>query len=152
MGNAVNVVRALAQTGANVVLLSTLPPVGFLGGHALVVPGQGTTLSMRGGVEYLAREHIASGGKYLGICLGMQMLYEGSEEGGTGLGVLPGVVRRLPRARIGWEETLHGHVYFCHGYSAGADYVQHDGVTGVQWHPEKSGADGLRFLAEWAKR
>ena len=111
----------------------------------------------------------------LGICLGMQLLFGDSEEGGRGLGLLGGEVVRL-RARqvphMGWNtlavagsdvlEGLDGaDVYFAHSFAA-ADAegvvatVEHDGpvvaavergaLAGVQFHPERSGAAGARIL------
>lgn len=123
----------------------------------------------------------------LGICLGMQMLFEHSEENGLhdGLGLLPGTVKRLdaPGLKIphmGWN-TLETRdsvlfdkgenpcVYFVHSYcmpdvspewtSATCVYgqtftaaVQKGSVMATQFHPEKSGAAGLKMLrrfAEW---
>jgi glutamine amidotransferase len=118
----------------------------------------------------------------LGICLGMQLLFEASEEGSTRcLGLLPGAVTRLKPApgvsvphsgwnRVSWHAShaltagLDGDrswFYFMHSYavlgsgdavgtaSAGADFaavVARDKVTGVQFHPERSGAAGARLL------
>ena len=120
----------------------------------------------------------------LGICLGMQMLMDSSEEHGThrGLGLIPGRVRRFPHVpgvkvpHMGWntirltkeESPLfsglphEAYVYFVHSYYAdttpeytltSTDYILpfassivRDDVYGVQFHPEKSGAVGLRLL------
>ena len=118
----------------------------------------------------------------LGICIGMQILFEESEEHGLhrGLGLLPGRVRRietaLPVPHMGWNRLrqpaphplLDGvadgaHVYFVHSYcceAAAPDVVlastDYGGefagrrrpriVLGVQFHPEKSQAVGLRLI------
>jgi glutamine amidotransferase len=98
------------------------------------------------GLDAVALEAIESGVPFLGICVGMQMLYDGSEEDRDvpGLGVLPGVVRRLPdgvkRPQMQWnrldlvrpsDPLLEGlgpepWVYFVHSYAAmepGSDVI-----------------------------
>lgn len=123
----------------------------------------------------------------LGVCLGMQALFDESEEGGgqSALGIIPGRVRRFntddPRLKIphmGWNRVdLNGHAlwngiespwfYFVHSYYcepadpariAGECHygntfcaaVAQDNLFAVQFHPEKSQADGLRLLANFA--
>ena len=117
----------------------------------------------------------------LGICLGMQLLFEASEEGEVEcLGLIPGRVRRLdpapgrPVPHMGWSRLSvtdpnvglddGDYVYFAHSFAcdsgpatvAAADYrrpipavVVSGNVTGAQFHPERSGAAGARFLAAW---
>jgi imidazole glycerol-phosphate synthase subunit HisH len=85
-----------------------------------------------GGLAEALRERIAAGRPVLGICLGMQLLFEESEEGGRGLGVLTGPVARLRCGRVphmGWNalrvirptELLEGldgeDVYFAHSFA-----------------------------------
>jgi glutamine amidotransferase len=114
----------------------------------------------------------------LGICLGMQLLYEQSEEaGGQCLAILPGDVRALdpspgrPVPHMGWSrlDVRDGniglqsgdYVYFAHGFAcddgsatvASAEYgrqipavVRHRNWLGAQFHPERSGEAGARFL------
>ena len=119
----------------------------------------------------------------LGICLGMQMLFEKSDENGecAGLGLIPGEVHRIPSERViiphmGWNELvitqesplLQGietpvFTYFVHSYQAFCRdeniiaYADYDGkipalvtdggyVFGAQFHPEKSGEQGLMML------
>ncbi len=114
----------------------------------------------------------------LGICLGMQLLFERSEEGGVqGLGIIPGQVRALtPEAgrpvphmgwsRIGVRQPGSGledgdYLYFAHSFAcddgpatmAASDYgrpipavVRHGNWLGAQFHPERSGTAGARFL------
>lgn len=109
----------------------------------------------------------------LGICLGMQILFERSYEGEEteGLGFIKGEIIKIPvNARlphIGWNNLDAGEdVYFVHSYMANvasehivsyADYcgiripaiVKYKNVTGFQFHPEKSGEYGLKLLREW---
>jgi glutamine amidotransferase len=121
----------------------------------------------------------------LGICLGMQLMFEASEEdGGTDcLRLVPGRVGRMraapnvPVPHMGWSRTSvdgrcplfgglpdGGWFYYVHGYAAPpgratvatashggifAAAVAHDNFLGVQFHPERSGADGARVLANF---
>jgi glutamine amidotransferase len=142
-GNLRSVERALAQVGGDVAI--TRDPDVVRRADKIVVPGQGAFgMFMRGLVERglgdALREAIASGRPYLGICLGLQILFDESEEQGPcpGLGVVAGRVVRLmpadPRFKvphIGWSQIefrrpdpmLAGiadgaHVYFVHSYHA----------------------------------
>jgi imidazole glycerol-phosphate synthase subunit HisH len=145
-GNLRSVERALQRAGGTTVV--TRDPDAVRRADKVVVPGQGAFgVFMRGLVERhlgdALREAIASGRPYLGICLGLQVLFDESEEQGpcAGLGILRGAVRRLaPGDRklkvphIGWnrvtpveghapEPLLAGiapgaHVYFVHSYHA----------------------------------
>jgi glutamine amidotransferase len=117
----------------------------------------------------------------LGICLGMQLLFEHTEEEDTAsLGLLPGRVRKLepaaerPVPHMGWSRLAvrdpglgladGDHVYFAHSYAcddgsatvASAEYgrtvpavVRSGRLTGAQFHPERSGVAGARFLEAW---
>ncbi len=137
------------------------------------------------GLFELLLEEAGRGKPLLGICLGMQLLFEKSFEYGehAGLGLIPGSVEPiadliapgLKIPHIGWNalrftrdsELFRGveegsHVYFVHSYHAAhcegyvtsvTDYggtltasVQRENVLGCQFHPEKSGAVGLRIL------
>ena len=142
VGNTLSVRRAIAAV--------TSEPLCHWGlADKLVFAGQGSFASIDESTKMLLKHRINDGVPYLGICLGMQILYDESEEAPDvpGLGVLPGVVRKLPRMRMGYED---GH-YFCHQYSCGVDDVTQKNVTGVQWHPEKSGKRGLEWLDTWFK-
>ncbi|MCL2776450.1 MAG: imidazole glycerol phosphate synthase subunit HisH [Polyangiaceae bacterium] len=128
VGNVRSVVRAVecalsasqsARTSATVAISSR--PEQLQAADALIVPGQGSfgafAGAIKGGLGQAIAEHIAKGKPYLGICLGMQVLFEDSEEalGLRGLGILPGHVRRLrpgmdteqgrplPLPHIGWN-------------------------------------------------
>ena len=114
MGNLLSVNRALEHCGAQVTLESS--PLFIAKAKTLVLPGVGAfgdgmvELHQRGLVEAL-RSYAAGGRPMLGICLGMQMLLDGSDEFGasTGLGLVPGWVRKLPEQpgiklpHIGWS-------------------------------------------------
>jgi glutamine amidotransferase len=117
MGNLLSVMKALQKCGAEVTLESS--PL-FIGkAERLLLPGVGafadgmSELHSRGLVEPI-RQYAASGRPLLGICLGMQMLLEGSDEFGasSGLGIVPGWVRKLPDQdgiklpHIGWSGTV----------------------------------------------
>jgi glutamine amidotransferase len=142
-GNLRSVERALARAGGDVTVTRDAATVRRA--DKIVVPGQGAFgMFMRGLVERglgdAIREAIASGRPFLGICLGMQVLFESSEEQGPcdGLGVIAGrVVRLAPSGpdikvpHIGWNRVVHhrpdpmlagvadgAHVYFDHSYHA----------------------------------
>jgi glutamine amidotransferase len=142
-GNLRSVERSLAQVGGEVVVTRDADTVRTA--DKIVVPGQGAFgVFMRGlaerGLAEALREAIAAGKPYLGICLGMQVLFEASEEQGplAGLGVLPGRVERLrpedPSLKvphIGWNQVRQtrpdplfagvadgAYLYFVHSYHA----------------------------------
>jgi len=142
-GNLRSVERALAQVGGEVVV--TRDPDVVRRADKIVVPGQGAFgVFMRGlgerGLGDALREAIASGRPYLGICLGMQILFDDSEEQGpiAGLGVVRGHVKKLvpgdPALKvphIGWNRCMQrkpeplladiadgSYFYFTHSYHA----------------------------------
>lgn len=120
MGNLLSVTRALEHCGADVVLESA--PNAIAKAERLVLPGVGAFVD---GMEELRRRQLvetlqnyAAGGKpLLGICLGMQMMLDGSDEFGEsrGLGIIPGWVRKLPvqpgikLPHIGWSAICPPH-------------------------------------------
>lgn len=142
MGNLRSVVRALSRAGAEVGV-SGDPDV-LRRADWLVVPGQGSfgdcARALDAGLREALGEHLQRDRPYLGICLGMQVLFETSEEAPSarGLGVLPGKVRRFasgmrdpqdPARRLkvphmGWNEVqgrhplcpARDHFYFVHSY------------------------------------
>jgi glutamine amidotransferase len=151
-GNLRSVERALAHAGGAPVL--TRDPDVVRRADRVVVPGQGAfadcmAAMQRSGLGEAVREVIAAGKPYLGICLGLQILFEDSEEHGpvAGLGILPGHVVRLPAAKlkvphIGWnqvrgardEPLLRGipaeaHFYFIHSYVAVPDEAKSVALT-----------------------
>jgi len=186
MGNRRSVEKALAHVGADVRMTDDLEVLEQAA--ALVVPGVGAfpqamdELRARR-LDKLVQRRAADGVPVLGICLGMQLLFESSDEhdGAHGLGLLPGAVRylRAPKLpHIGWNLVswerdsalnvgLDGPRAFYHVHSLAPDtdavlgwgeygerfatVVGRDNVFGVQFHPEKSSADGLALLANFTR-
>ncbi len=112
-GNLRSVVKALQRFGADTVVTSDSDEVA--GADALVFPGQGANdpsmrhLKASGLVEPI-KEFVRSERPFLGVCLGLQLLFEGSDEGvEPGLGLLSGWVRRLPGdvkvPHMGWNRV-----------------------------------------------
>ncbi len=133
-----------------------------------VLPGVGSAraamngLRERGHVEAL-RERFEAGKPILGICLGLQLALDETQEdeGVTGLGLVPGRAERLREGRvprIGWSPVEdRGAFYFAHSYGAVTPHatawsegivaeVRHGSFLGCQFHPEKSGDLGARYL------
>jgi len=112
MGNLRSVQKALERVGASVVV--TRDPAVIAGAEAAVLPGVGAfgacmhNLGRHGLIEPV-RDFIASGRPFLGICLGMQLLFEESEEFGpiAGLGILPGRVVRFAPDPAGLRKVPH---------------------------------------------
>jgi glutamine amidotransferase len=188
-GNLVSIEQALTASGADVVIARDAAP--FEAAAAIVVPGVGAAapamqrLEDAGLVEPIV-EWIAADRPFLGVCLGLQLLFESSDEDGAQtFGVLRGRTRRLEDAptlpHIGWNQVErrlahplfdgiadNADFYFVHSY-AGAPTAADDDVVlaetghggrfvsavargnllGVQFHPERSGDDGLRLLANF---
>jgi imidazole glycerol phosphate synthase glutamine amidotransferase subunit len=140
-----------------------------------VLPGVGSAASAmaslhRHGVDDALRERFAAGKPILGICLGLQLALEQTQEDGgvRGLGFVPGRAVRLREGRvprIGWAmvEPEGEAYYFAHSFAAEtpAATAFSEGVVaaaaagsflGVQFHPEKSGAAGARFLERCLSR
>jgi len=161
-GNVRSVALAFARLGAEV-------DGDVAGADLAVLPGVGSArAAMAGlrerGLDEALRERVAEGRPVLGICLGLQLaLDESDEDGGVeGLGLLPGCAVRLRDGRvprIGWAPVDEGDAfYFAHSYAAEtpAATAWSEGIVaearagtfvGVQFHPEKSGAAGARYLA-----
>lgn len=140
MGNVRSVMHALERAGASPV--HTRDHAAIVGADRLVVPGQGhfadCARALEGALGGSVRAFLASERPYLGICLGMQILFEDSDEapGMAGLGVLPGTVRRFPPGmrgddgaalkvpHMGWSRVASTHafvddgawLYFVHSY------------------------------------
>lgn len=111
-GNLRSVAKAFEHEGADVRL--TTDPAEAADAERLVLPGQGhfgqcMTRLEEAGLADAVRAHVEAGRPFLGICVGMQLLYDGSEEapGVRGLGLLPGMVQRihtdLPLPHVGWN-------------------------------------------------
>jgi glutamine amidotransferase len=190
VGNLRSVEKAFHAGGAEAVVTSDERDL--RAAERLVLPGVGAfracmeALNARG-FDELVRERVEDGTPLLGVCVGMQMLFEESEEFGTtrGLGLLRGRVRRFPEGlrvpqvgwnQVGWRKSHalargiedESFFYFVHSYFCdasddadvlgrteyGATYasvVARSNVCGVQFHPEKSQAAGLRLLKNFVE-
>jgi glutamine amidotransferase len=194
MGNLHSVRKALEVVGARAKISSSASDIMKAG--RIVFPGVGSfgeamkELKRRKLVEPI-KDAIAGGKPFLGLCLGLQLLFEKSKEspGVKGLGVLKGEVKRFRLKgfkvpHMGWNEVseyqsvkvskiLKGvpngsYMYFVHSYYAApenkkdilttTDYgikfasgVCKDNVYGLQFHPEKSQALGLKILENFVK-
>jgi glutamine amidotransferase len=193
VGNLRNVHKALEAAGAPVAIVTE--PAGLTGVAGIVLPGVGAfgdaaANLRRAGFERPLRDAIDAGVPLLGICVGMQLLFDESEEMGrhAGLGVIPGRVMRfsgdlleldgrpLKVPQIGWNQLHHpqndpllagvadgAYAYFVHSYYCApadpiyvvastdfgisyASVVRRGSIWGIQCHPEKSQAVGLRIL------
>ena len=181
-GNLTSLLKGLSAAGAHAFVSSD--PEAIRGAAGIVVPGVGhfaATAAIDEGLRAAIVEGAGHDRPLLGICLGLQFLFDGSEEApdARGLGLLSGRCTFLRGdvkvPHVGWN-TLErkrdsallvgvdsgAYVYFTHSYAApitdacvastahGADFaaIVDDGrrVFGVQFHPEKSGEDGMRIL------
>jgi imidazole glycerol-phosphate synthase subunit HisH len=187
IGNLRSAEKALQRVGAEARLVTSAGDAA--GAAGVVLPGVGAfgacMAALRSsGLDVAAVDAAASGRPFIGVCVGMQLLYDASDEspGVSGLGVLPGVVQRLPEGvkhpQMQWNRLSHdGHamftglgddpwVYFVHSYVAPADgstvatcayggdvvaAVARDNVWATQFHPEKSGANGLQLLRNFVE-
>jgi glutamine amidotransferase len=184
-GNLVSIRNALALLGAQAELATDAGDLD--GADAILVPGVGASapamdrLRTQALVEPII-ERVRGGTWYVGVCLGLQLLFERSDEDEAEmLGLLEGSVVRLPDAptlpHIGWNPLLARRehpvlegiptgapAYFVHSYAPApadpavviaetehggrfASLVASERIIGFQFHPERSGADGLRMLA-----
>lgn len=181
-GNLTSVRNAFAALGAEAAV--TRDPAVIAAADRVVFPGVGAAGSAMAnlkasGLAEAVRGAALSGRPFLGICLGMQILFSHSEEDGgvDCLGVFDGKVRRFPVVsgfkvpEIGWNavdglrEGEAPEFYFVHSYyaevvpdTAGvAEYAgvrftamaRRGGLWACQFHPEKSGRVGLGLLKEW---
>jgi imidazole glycerol-phosphate synthase subunit HisH len=189
MGNLRSVEKALEHVGAAAAI--TADPAAVRAADGLVLPGVGAfpramERIRERGLDALIAERRDAGVPILGICLGLQLLFDSSAElgGAAGLGLLAGPVAALDAEglkipHIGWspvrwerESALVEGIdsetpfYFVHSFAplaAAGDLLgsaaygsrfacaaERDNVFGVQFHPEKSSAAGLRLLANFA--
>ena len=191
MGNLRSVENALKHLGQESVITSDHAVLSAC--DKLILPGVGAfrdcmmNIESRGLREPVT-QLVKDGKPLLGICLGMQMLFERSEENGLtdGFGFMKGTVRLmetdLPVPEIGWNmlEFRREHplkhllssapyVYYVHSYMASdcdpedvlcvsgygdlsvTGLAIRNNVMGCQFHPEKSGEDGLRILQWFAE-
>lgn len=203
-GNLLSVRRAFEFCGAAVEV--TVDPEAVRTAERLVLPGVGAfgdcmdSLKAKG-LDQAIREFVSRGRPFIGVCVGMQVLFEQGDEFGPhdGLGLVPGTVGPIPPVttegvphklpHIGWSSLFppegetdvcwrgtvmdgvqtEDAVYFAHSYMATVRdserllartiygghsipaVVRRDNVTGLQFHPEKSGQIGLRIVRNYLR-
>ena len=180
-GNLTSVKYAFDALGVDTVVSSD--PAVISAAEKVVFPGVGAAGSAMASLGELGLVDVvreaASQKPFLGICLGMQILFSRTEEDGgvDCLGVLPAQVRRFPAVpgfkvpQIGWNDVetpeCRRFYYFVHSYYvemndfavgtteyAGvkfASMVRRGKLLACQFHPEKSGRDGLELLKGWVE-
>lgn len=189
-GNLLSVVNALNHLKVEHRLIKK--PADFKGVKKIILPGVG---AFGYAIEQLHKkrlfekvyEWIMLNKPYLGICLGLQLLFERSEEAPAikGLGVFEGIIKKFTQYKvpqIGWNRVEivrpcamvsqskdHLFYYFLHSYYVNnvledmivgiAEYNVHypaiinkGNVYAVQFHPEKSGKEGLKLLKNWVAK
>ncbi len=194
LGNLYSISRAIEYLGCNVEIVHN-PKMLDEASH-VILPGVGAFSKGMEGLLKLdwvenIKKYIDSGKPFLGICLGMQLLFTSSEEGGyfEGLNFIPGQIVKIPKSKIekkykiphiGWNKLIFSNknndetnehkveeisdtMYFVHSYHALTDecyilakvkyfenlitaLIQKDNIVGCQFHPEKSGKQGLLLL------
>ena len=194
MGNLASVINAFSKVGVKATLESD--PDKLSNYDKLILPGVGAFGDamehlQSNGMDDAVIAYAKSNKPLLGICLGMQLLFESSEEFGQtkGLGLIPGKVvafnenkfdHSLKVPHMGWNELFvqkktvlfddlkkDFYLYFVHSYHAVCDEkyaigtthygyefvsaVQNDNIYGIQPHPEKSHANGLKIIENFAK-
>ncbi|MDJ1115043.1 imidazole glycerol phosphate synthase subunit HisH [Microbacterium dauci] len=193
-GNVHSAVKALIEAGADARLTKDRGLIADAAG--LLVPGVGAFSAVMSALresrgDELIERRLAGGRPVMGICVGMQVMFERGVERGVdteGLGEWPGVVTELDAPvlpHMGWNTVRAGsgsvlfdgiegeRFYFVHSYGAqswtldvikpfrepivtwcdyGAPFlaaVENGPLTATQFHPEKSGAAGIRLLGNW---
>jgi glutamine amidotransferase len=172
-GNTRSVMASLGRLDVEATL--TADPKAITDSSLAILPGVGSARSAmdalrQRGLDVALRSRAQTGRQTLGICLGLQLALESSEEDGgvECLGILPGRATRLTEGRIprmGWAlvEPWKESFYFAHSFQAttSAAIATSDGIVaaaensaflGVQFHPEKSGPAGLEFLKQCLTR
>ncbi len=200
LGNLFSIQQACKSAGLSNTI--TADPTTILKADGLILPGVG---AFGNAMEYLHTKQLTtcllafakSGKPFLGICLGMQLLFNESEEFGThkGLGIVDGTVlkfkssdpagKKVKVPQIQWNQIFHGnpdlwsrsalkkcksgtYMHFVHSFYVeakneseilayseygGIKYtsaIKKDNITGLQFHPEKSGIHGIEIYREWA--
>lgn len=183
LGNLGSVKNAMDKLGIDSIISGSLQEIRE--GSGLILPGVGSASEgmknlQTSSLDGVIREQIVMKKPFLGICLGMQLLFSSSEEGNTKcLDVLKGKVKRfnvdLKVPQIGWNQVQEkqsklfsgikndSYFYFVHSYYCVpekkeieigvTDYginfcsaIEEENTFGVQFHPEKSGENGLILL------
>ena len=189
-GNLRSVANAIELLGYDAKITSS--PDEVLSAEAVFLPGVGaaadTVSSLKAhGLDKALREVIANNTPFFAVCVGLQVLFEETEEGGgcRCLGLLPGKVRRLPVGikvpHIGWNNVKKANphplfdgiaedsfFYFVHSYyvepssqsevigvteygKTFASAIARGNMVATQFHPEKSGAIGLKMYGNFLK-
>jgi glutamine amidotransferase len=183
-GNLRSVKKALDHLKADSIIASSSEDV--LTADRIILPGVGSfgdSMKMLQKFQLVEpiKQVIRDKKPFLGICLGLQLLFETSEENPKtkGLEIFEGEVVKFTKGKvpqIGWNEInpkkdffKKGYVYFVNSYYVSprdndiiactteyegiefASAVQKDNITAVQFHPEKSGDFGLKILEDWLK-
>jgi len=171
VGNLFSIKRSLERAGFNVTISSDKRGLSSI--DAIVLPGVG---NFGAGAENIKRirnnllELIEEGIPVLGVCLGMQLLFEESEESsGAGLSVLSGkTLKDIKSSDILDGISEEDHFYFAHSYYAVpankdiivakteygvkfASVIAQKNIFGVQFHPEKSGKPGEQLIKNFLK-
>lgn len=190
MGNLQSVRNAFLSLGSKAKVVTK--PIELKRFQHVVLPGVGAfgdamKILNKSGMTTAIKEFIKRGSRFMGICLGLQLLFETSQEAPRtkGLGLIAGEVSRFKGIvkiqHIGWNQlaikkripmlngvTNGSFVYFCHSYYvipkkrdaciATTNYarnftaiVAHENIFGLQFHPEKSQAVGLKILKNFTK-
>lgn len=189
-GNLRSVANAIAKLGYQPRVTNN--PGDVLSAAAVILPGVGAAAdTMRNlaesGMSEVIRQLISEERPLFAICMGMQVMLQGSEEGGWHecLGVIPGIVKRLSSEvkipHMGWNQVKQriahpifdaipdeANFYFVHSYYADPDDTSvvagttdygvsmcsvmiKGNLVATQFHPEKSGDDGLRMYNNFLK-
>jgi imidazole glycerol-phosphate synthase subunit HisH len=187
VGNLTSVKKALDRVGADAVV--TGDPEVVTQADKIILPGVGhfsaTALLEQADLRSAILRRIEQGVPFLGICVGMQWMFDSSAEapGTRGLGLFSGACGRFPERvkspHVGWNSLVCNEgsrllrgipsgsfVYFTHSYRApvvkatvarceyGGDFsaaVEQGHLFGAQFHPEKSGAMGLKLLENFCR-
>jgi glutamine amidotransferase len=195
IGNVKSMYNAIIKIGFNPVLTSERKII--LNADFVILPGvgafgKGMQNLKENGLDDILIDFIKKGKPFLGVCLGMQLLFEESEEFGktVGLGLIKGKVLKLPKhaeeklPHVSWNQLIkptltkwdnsilnninnNNLFYFVHSFVAspfseidilartnyaGIDFcsaVNHENIYGTQFHPEKSGPNGLKILSNF---
>lgn len=177
-GNQRSVTNALDTCGEDWTIVTS--PAHVRAVSRLVLPGVGhfgglMQFLAQSGLDESIKRWLCQGNPLLGICLGMQALFDSSEEapGVPGLGIISGSVLRFPNnlrcPHMGWNTVQESGkpdswMYFAHSYfvepNGTESAITHHGITiasivrkgsaiGFQFHPEKSAKAGSQRLKEW---
>jgi glutamine amidotransferase len=195
IGNVKSMCNAIIKIGFNPVLTSERKII--LNADFVILPGvgafgKGMQNLKENGLDDILIDFIKKGKPFLGVCLGMQLLFDESEEFGktVGLGIIKGKVLKLPKhdeeklPHVSWNQLKKTSIkkwdnsilnninnnnlfYFVHSFVAsplsdidvlartnyaGIDFcsaVNHENIYGTQFHPEKSGPNGLKILSNF---